>query len=324
MSALLTPRPAVAGPVGARITKAVTTSDLGISVRRSIVQGAQTMDKLDQKWESFSDKYGLGAQRSRQPGKPSGKPVRPLKPLDTTTALQVLDLCNQAFSKATRIPSSILLKQIQQVDALVRPSFVRSGVELTDQLKVAPQFNFASYVNFKAYSNLLMEKQIDYQYFRREFLANCGPSLLALFLSANDLMNPASDSSADSKISLLKYKLGLIDKLAESLRQKGFIADWDLSPLDSDRISDWSEELDDLTFSIAFDGDITLNAQILLQEQGLNLIPSFVRFMVEATLQDLPDQQVTVDEYYMDTDYNSDPDKFKVKQLLLNILLENK
>ena len=50
-----------AGEVGARITKAVTTSDLGISFRRAIVRGAQTMDRVDSDWEKFSDKYSLGA-----------------------------------------------------------------------------------------------------------------------------------------------------------------------------------------------------------------------------------------------------------------------
>ena len=56
-------QPSFAGEVGAKITKAVTTSDLGISVRTSVVRGAQMMDKLDGKWEKFSDDNGLGAER---------------------------------------------------------------------------------------------------------------------------------------------------------------------------------------------------------------------------------------------------------------------
>lgn len=32
---------------------------------------------------------------------------------------------------------------------------------------------------------------------------------------------------------------------------------------------------------------------------------------------------VQILDYYMDTDYNSDPDKFKVKELLLNVVLDS-
>ena len=46
--------PSRAGEVGAMITKTVTTSDLGVSVRRSVVKGAQVIDSLDGKWEKFS------------------------------------------------------------------------------------------------------------------------------------------------------------------------------------------------------------------------------------------------------------------------------
>lgn len=51
---LFTPQAASAGEVGARITRAVTQSDLGVSVRRSVVKGAQVIDSLDGKWEQFS------------------------------------------------------------------------------------------------------------------------------------------------------------------------------------------------------------------------------------------------------------------------------
>ena len=49
------PSVANAGEVGARITKAVTTSDLGISVRTSVVKGAQLADKIDGQWEKRSE-----------------------------------------------------------------------------------------------------------------------------------------------------------------------------------------------------------------------------------------------------------------------------
>ena len=52
-------QPSNAGEVGARINRAVTQSDLGISVRRSVVRGAQMMDKLDGDWEKFSGEYSV-------------------------------------------------------------------------------------------------------------------------------------------------------------------------------------------------------------------------------------------------------------------------
>lgn len=84
-----------AGEVGARITKAVTTSDLGIAVRESVVRGAQTMDKVDGQWEQFSDKFGLGAARKQQDGKPVPKEIPDLKPLDVELARRVLETSDQ-------------------------------------------------------------------------------------------------------------------------------------------------------------------------------------------------------------------------------------
>lgn len=89
------PQPSNAGEVGARITKAVTKSDLGISVRESVVRGAQTMDKLDGQWEQFSDRFGLGAARKQQPDKPAPKDIPDPLPLDTELAKRILETSDQ-------------------------------------------------------------------------------------------------------------------------------------------------------------------------------------------------------------------------------------
>ena len=105
----------------------------------------------------------------------------------------------------------------------------------------------------------------------------------------------------------------------------------------------------DLTYSLALNGDITLNSQLLLQELGYRLYPSFGRWMVnEAILQCFLSHPlspvslsingnnnnsssirnstakiiVNIDDYYMDTSYNSNPDLFEVKQILLNIVIQ--
>lgn len=89
------PQVSSAGEVGARINAAVTKSDLGIAVRESVVRGAQTMDKVDGKWEAFSDKFGLGAARKQQDGKPVPKDIPDPLPLDTTLAKRILETSDQ-------------------------------------------------------------------------------------------------------------------------------------------------------------------------------------------------------------------------------------
>ena len=82
--------PSEAGEVGAKITKAVTQSDLGISVRKSVVKGAQIADQLDGKWEKFSDTYGLGSERSKRDARPKPKDIPPLQPLNSDIATLLL------------------------------------------------------------------------------------------------------------------------------------------------------------------------------------------------------------------------------------------
>ena len=96
-SLVLTQFPQVsnAGEVGARITKTVTTSDLGIAVRESVVRGAQTMDKLDGQWEQFSDRFGLGAARKQQSAKPIPKVIPDPLPLDSALAERILEIADQ-------------------------------------------------------------------------------------------------------------------------------------------------------------------------------------------------------------------------------------
>jgi hypothetical protein len=334
--------PAHAGEVGARITKAVTTSDLGLSVRRSVVQGAQTMDSLDGKWEKFSDRFGLGAERNKKGQQP--KIIPPLKPLDTTLARQVLSTCDQVFCDVTGVSPSVLSKQVETVRALVKPSFERvAGTPLGDDdpslgsdndgsrtsslMENADQFNFASYVHFRAYSTVLLsEKNMpDYRTFRRAFEEQCGTKLLALVLSTSPISASASASSL-SKKEQLAASLDQIQSVTTTLRDKGFVAATEVSYIDADLLADWQDDLAELQFNVALDGDATQNAQILLQEQGYNLIPSYTKFLLRPIFLSgaIKDQTLTIEEYYMDTNYNSNPDLFQVREVLLNIVLESK
>jgi hypothetical protein len=317
-----------AGEVGAKITAAVTQSDLGVSVRRSVVRGAQFADKLDGQWEQFSDRFGLGANRSTQPGRPEPKAIPDPKPLDTDLARKLLKVTDDVFCSVTKIPAAALSWKIQKVADTVRPSFVRSGLRLSEGelIETGPQFNFASYVHFKSYSDLLLDQNIDFRIFKPTFETQAGLQVAALLL--HDLKPRSMEVRPttvlpDQRKKSLDEAIETIRQLANAIVAKGLIAQIDLAPLESDDIDDWSQDVADLSWSIALDGDITLQSQILLQEQGLRLYPNYSRYAIQTILGQLPGQKVITEDYYMDTDYDSDPNKFEVKEVLVNISIES-
>ena len=345
-TANIVPAVSHAGELGARITQAVTTSDLGLSVRRSVVQGAQVMDQIDGQWEQWSDRWKLGSARAQQPGRPAPKIIPAPKPLNAALAEQYLTVCDQIFTSVSQLAPSVLAKQIHKVRETVRPSFQRSGLDLSSNpmyngndagaivlLTTGPQFNFESYVHFKAYSDLILERNIDFRKFKPKFEQQVGQQLAGLFLSSSNV-DTAWTSSTDSKSSTAQARraalgmaLGRIDQYCAHLVQQGFVARIDLAPLDPTEVDDWAQgDLADLTWSIALDGDVTLQAQILLQEQGFRLYPNYARYAVQSILTQLlpASQDVTTMDYYLDTDYNSDPEKFEVKEVLVNINIESR
>jgi hypothetical protein len=90
------PQAASAGMVG----EAVTKSGLGLSVRRSVVRGAQTFDSLDGQWEQFSDRFSLGTERSKRDALPPVKVIPDPQPLDSATD-QDSGHSDQVFVKLT-------------------------------------------------------------------------------------------------------------------------------------------------------------------------------------------------------------------------------
>lgn len=337
---LTAPSSALAGEVGAKITKAVTTSDLGISVRTSVVKGAQIMDKVDGQWERFSDKYGLGAERSKQGKRPTPKVIPELLPLDVASAKQLLEISDTTFISLTGISKTVLQEKIEKVAGLTRLSFERAGVVFQQQTENnnnnnnnlldftnASQLNFVAYAHFKAYSDLFMMLQernppIPFNSFRSTFEQKVGTQVVAMFL-------PEYKNGSSHQKETLKQALLAVDTLCTCFRNQGLVASYEISTsLDNDddnddKISDWID-YGDLEFTVALDGDATLNAQILLQEQGFRLYPNFARYAIKEIMSFEPQdkQSVTVTDYYFDTDYNSDPDKFDVKQVLLSVQME--
>jgi hypothetical protein len=102
------------------------------------------------------------------------------------------------------------------------------------------------------------------------------------------------------------------------------IASSERSTISKDSIDDWIEGISSCAFTVAVDGDATLQGQILLQEQGFRLYPNYSKFIITAILKQIfqgSNQNVAVDEYYMDTNYNSDPELYDAKQVLLQVVL---
>ncbi|KAL3938284.1 MAG: hypothetical protein SGBAC_006766 [Bacillariaceae sp.] len=319
------PQSAEAGEVGARITSAVTTSDLGISFRRAVVRGAQTMDRVDGSWEKFSDKYNLGAARSKTDSRPTSKVIPELLALDTMTAKRILDVCDQAFSSVTSIAPTTLADRIQKIASTVQISFQRSGVEIDPNSPLAfsnaAQYNFVMYAHFKAYCECILENNIAFPSFRSAFERTLGKELAMLFL-------PAFTSQInDDKLSIeekLKVATGALDAWCKRFQDKGLLAAYEVGTIDNDNISDWIDGISDLQFNLALDGDATMNSQILLQEQGYRLYPNLARFAAAAIMSQVDSRQkVSTMDYYFDTDYSSDPDKFEVKEVLVTVSIDS-
>ena len=123
---------------------AVTDSQFGRAIRKSVVQGAQTADKLDEKWERFSDSLRdkskcdkvtgrrLYDNGKRKDGTPIGSPglgelcsPEPLSPLEVGMKDSILSAAVKSALAASGGKADTLNKAIQQTKDLVRPSFER-------------------------------------------------------------------------------------------------------------------------------------------------------------------------------------------------------
>lgn len=333
LAAMFVPQPALSGEVGARITKAVTTSDLGVSVRRSVVKGAQVIDSLDGKWEQFSDENGLGAARYKQQPRPKPKDIPDPLPLNKDVAQSVLKICDATFVEfMAGLSMQELQDRVEKVDSTVRKSFERSGLVIDDSKTItSPEvFNYFCYTHFKAFCEIIIERKAAFN--RKNFERLLGQNLLSIFAPSSmieeDLLEKGQGvmKSKDLLIQALKLGLNMTTEITNNLRFFGFVALVESIELDEEKFADWSDDLSDLQFSIPVDGDVTLSSQILLQEQGFRIYPDFTRILVTSAMERVlvaSSQKVTSDEYYMDTGYSSNPDLFEVKQVLVNIVIDS-
>jgi len=260
--------------------------------------------------------------------------------LNTSIAKQLLQASDSVFvSLVPFVSDEQLSTKVAKVQSLVRKSFERAGLPAEtgneDPVVDGPMFNYLVYSHFKAYSDVIIENEnkINFSKFRKDFEGELGrkiiDNILGLTISSDvaSVVGSERKRTSDELKKAFAESVRFIDLICSSFQSNGLVSIAERSNIEEEQVEDWSQDLADLQFNVALDGDITLGSQILLQEQGFRLYPDFGRFAVTAALEKYLggfSEDVKSDEYYMDTDYNSDPDKFEVKEVLLNIVIESK
>lgn len=162
--------------------------------------------------------------------------------------------------------------------------------------------------------------------YRDKLLGVVFPSFEKKLAELNSKQQGLKPNSKDCLMNGIDLALSVTDDIMKSLVGNGFVAQAERNDVDPDRLKDWIDDLADIQLSIPLDGDITLSSQVLLQEQGFRVYPDFSRFVINSAVEKCltaTNQRVSSDEYYMDTNYSSDPDLFEVKQVLLNIVIDS-
>ncbi len=269
---------------------AITDSQIGRAFRRSIVQGAQVADKLDEKWERFSDSLRdkskcdpntgrrLYDNGKRKDGTPIGNPglgalcnPEPLLPLDISMAESILDAAvNSALNasggdRASSSEREVLHKSIQETKNLVRPSFERSmQTSVTDDDKKRGMFNFNLYATLRAIATFLRGDKSSIRAFQiawgNELTAKFAPSA-----SRKDFLSPFSGRDEefqdfDYDMYSLLDALGKLTVTLNQLKLGGFLGYYEISiPYD-----DYGSVV-----TVALDDYASIGVEILLSEQNV-------------------------------------------------------
>ena len=229
--------------------------------------------------------------------------------------------------------------RVDTVKKLVQKSFFPSPDYIATPRE---QFNYEAYTRFKAYNDILIEQNVVFPPFYAEFQSLVGSRLIEL-IGTSQQSAPLALSSRQIE-DKLQDAFKTTDVISTLLIENGFISSWERSVPSPEDLEDFTEPYfapngdnfsvtSDLQFTLALVGDVTLRSQILLQELGYRLYPSFGRWALQQSLQACfagtegnnkkkEDVVVIIDDYYMDTAYNSNPELFEVKQIMLNIVLQ--
>lgn len=299
----------------------VTQSDIGKSVRSAVIGGAQLADRLDLKWERWSDSLRDEAKCDprtnrrmfdngvRKDGTRIGNPVlgalctpEPLKDFHTETGLVVLNAAKEAALSvlASSVDTKKFDEKLSQVEILVGPSFERALSEekanSDGQYLARQRFNRDLYTELRATGELIQSgaskgtnRMIEVEWGEKLL------SILAPGANRNDYTSPFpkpddTDNQPYDEGALLDG-LGRVSAALRKLQDGGLIGHWEISIPEDD---DWN------VVTIAVDDDISIGGQILAKERGQPLDGSEVNAMVRAALDRTAKISYKMDVFFID------------------------
>ncbi|KAL7554829.1 hypothetical protein ACHAWF_018478 [Thalassiosira exigua] len=327
---------AIATPDDPQGISAVTDSQIGRAFRRSVVRGAQVADKLDERWERFSDSLRdeskcdkntgrrLYDNGKRKDGTPIGNPglgelcaPEPLLPLDLRVKDQILDAAVKSAVVASGekggAKADALQKAIEDTKELVRPSFERSMQNSSSEdEKNRGVLKFELYSTLRAITNFLKGDRGAMRAFKLEW-GNALTSIYSASSSASgDYVSPFPDKEDEfedfdyDKKALLDA-LGKLTVTLDSLKAGGILGFYEISiPYD-----DYGSVV-----TVALDDYAPIGAEILLGEQNY-LSEGPVQALVRS-LFDRARISCSLDTFYIDPS-TTNGDNYNPTQLLLSL-----
>ena len=316
---------------------AITDSQIGRAFRKSVVRGAQVADKLDEKWERFSDSLRdrskcdantgrrLYDNGKRKDGTPIGNPglgelctPEPLLPLDVGMAETILDAAMRSAllvfpgDGASTSNRDILDKMIQETKNLVRPSFERSvQTSVGDDEKNRGEFKFNLYSTLRGITNFLKGNKAS----GKAFQIAWGKELLSKFAPAANRKDfsspfPGRDDEFqdfDYDMSSLQDALGKLTAALNRLKSGGLLGYYEISiPYD-----DYGSVV-----TVALDDYASIGVEILLSEQSV-MIEGPMQALVRAAF-DGARINFGLDTFYIDPS-TTRQDDYNPTQLLLSL-----
>jgi hypothetical protein len=336
-STLTSPLPAMASmPTNddAQGISIVTQSELGRSIRKAVIGGAQMVDQVDLKWERFSDSLRDEAKCDprtnrrmfdngfRRDGTRIGNPVlgalcspEPLRQFDANISRVVRDAAKDAtLSVFPAVDVKAYDDKVNQVQRLVGPSFARAVSDTNDQQSLLRQaFNQDLYVELRAIGELTSSWTKEAV---RAFHVAWGEALLTTLApntSRENFISPFpkpddADNQPYDEGSLLDA-LGRLSVALTKLQGGGLIGHWEISIPEDD---DWS------VVTIAIDDDISIGGQILGKERGQPLDGSAVNAMVRAAMDRTAKISFKMDVFFIDPT-TTKQDLYNPSQLLISL-----
>ena len=314
---------------------AITTSQLGTAFRKSVVQGAQVADKLDEKWERFSDSLRdkgrcdpatgrrLYDNGKRKDGTPIGNPglgelcsPDPILPINLDTTKIVIDSAVKSalnVSGGGASKADALNKKIQETKELVRPSFERSmqNTKSEDEMNRG-EYKFELYCTLRAITNYLRENKSSI----REFQYAWGSQIVSIYASSatkKDFVSPFPTGEEDlddydyDKENLLDA-LGKLTVTLNAFKDAGLLGFYEISiPYD-----DYGSVV-----TVAMDDYTSIQTEILLSEQNYDC-DGPIQAITRSLFKQAKIKPDSLNTFFMDT-YYKDPVNYNPTQLLISL-----